>query len=363
MRGARALLGTFFALSFCACGSTPDPWTLPGDAGEPYLLLEPAAVDDLREGIEQLERNKLSAARATFAALLAGRPGDLAAAVWLQEAQITIAERRATRMGLDSLGRDEPRSHLRDLYRRAAENQPTSLAWFLAARIEDDGPAATLLLQRALELDPAMTWAHYGLAHVAARSGNWGLAREELDQAFSLDSGHLPSLRLYAWLQAEGGDLERAALAYESWLLHADEDLLATQSTRERVTLDLALVHLADGDEERAAERLATLVPGRVDEVRRLSCLAAIEEARDRIDAALRAASAARDAGPGALLPIVQEALLLEYWRGDLVAARDAWREVLRLSDESLDLAAGLQRFRAELHLERLERTLAETQP
>ncbi len=70
----------------------------------------------------------------------------------------------------------------------------------------------------------------------------------------------------------------------------------------------------------------------------------------------MRAARRARVALPSAILPRVQEALLLELWLGDGASARAAWEEVLALTADSDDLADGLQRFRAEVHLQRLAR-------
>ncbi len=76
--------------------------------------------------------------------------------------------------------------------------------------------------------------------------------------------------------------------------------------------------------------------------------------ARGQPDLARAAAAAAGQADPTALMPAVQEALLLELWLKDPWAAREAWRRVLEISAGQSDLASGLQRFRAQLHLERL---------
>lgn len=355
----RSWLGLAFLVTalgtLSACSSTSRPWSFQAPAGDPYRQLEPEGVEQLRRGIQLLEEGRLSAARDAFQSLVERAPGDLASAVWQQEGHVAWVL-RGSRLGAPRDPDVVPLAALREDYRRQAQAQPTPLAWYLAARLEEDPLAAQLSLQRALELDPEMSWAWYAQAHVAARAGDWLAARQALERTFDLVPDHLPALRLYGWFQAEAGDTGGAIAALEAWLERADQDWLATTRQREEVRLDLALAYQADGQGGSAARLLREIEPGSVDEVRRLTAIAVVEEGRDYVNEALSAARAARVADPSAILPRVQEALLLELWLGDGASARAAWEEVLALTADSDDLADGLQRFRAEVHLQRLAR-------
>lgn len=356
-----ALLVLFGALWVCAsaCSSTEKPWSTSTNQPDPYRQLTPDQIGELRAAIVQLEAGELMPARSALASLKSRAPRDVVAAIWHQEARLAWVTRRAELMLDVTEATHSPREALRDSYRAEAEEAPSPLAYFLAARLEEDELAAQLLLKKAIELDPRMSWAHYALAHVAARAGDWGSARTELERTFELQPDHLPALRLYGWLQAGAGDTESAIAALESWLKRSSEDLLATTAVREELRLDLALAYSAAGDQEKALETLSELSPGWVSEVRRLAALAVMEEGRGDLDKSRRAVASARNADPDSLLPAVQEALLLEIWLGDPEAARQAWERVLDLASRSNELAAGLQRFRAEVHLQRLDRQLA----
>lgn len=356
--GARCLSAlVLLALPWLAsCSSTPAPWSFRGAGPDPYQRLSPDEVEELRMAVEALEAGDLMSSRSTIASLANRRPGDVHAAIWHQEARIAWIERRSSliRAGGDST--DSAEETLRKRYRLEAEQTPSPLAYLLAARLESDELAAQLLLKKALELDPRMSWAHYALAHVAARVGDWSTARRELDLTFERQSNHLPALRLYGWLQAGAGDTERAIRAMEAWLDQASKDLLATRATRDQMRLDLALAYYADGDTQEALSLLSELAPGDVDEVRRLTAMAVVEESRGDLTAARRAIDAARVSDESALLPAVQEALLLELWLQDFEGAKVAWTRVIDLAAGSQEVAAGMQSFRAQVHLQRLER-------
>jgi Tfp pilus assembly protein PilF len=233
-------------LACCAgCAGPERPWVGVVDEGpRAHEAISAATLDEVREGVREFERGDFEAARQTFGRALREAPDDLRVAIWLQDATLVSAEARAVRLGLSTTSTTSPRAQLRRSYRTQAESKPSAFAFLLAARLEDDQRAAELLFERALELEPGLAWAHYGLAHSAARGGDWGRAREELLRTFELDPAHLPALRLFAWAQATAGELDQAILAYEAWLERADEDLLVTESQRHALRLDLALAYL-----------------------------------------------------------------------------------------------------------------------
>ncbi len=355
----RAPLSLLFLLACTcatgACGGPRAPWSVdePSEPG-PHELLDPVTRQELRAAVAAFEEQRLEVARARMVELVRWWGEDVHVAIWEQE--IELAWREESEGGGDGEATDSPGEALRDEYRRRAEADPGALAWVLAARLEDDTHAARLLLERALEHDPAFPWAHYGLAHAHARAGEIPRALESLQRCFEHDPGHLPALRLYGWCAAQGGEPDRAIDAFETWLERSEEDLLATRDTRATVILDLALVHLAADRPERAEELIEMLASESVDEIRRLAALAAAEQAQGHPRAALETTDEALSRDPAALLPLVQRALILELWLGDVEASRAAWRRVLEISASEPDLAAGLQRFRAQLHLARLPR-------
>ncbi len=354
------LLGAVLALgALVGCGGAARQWNTNEPAPDPYQVLRDGERALLREGVLALESGRLEDARERFTLLLERHPGNLPASVWLQETEVAAYERGFARSGAE-VDDDEGLALLRERYRIAADEEPTALAWFLAARLDEDRHAAPLLLEGAGELDPGMSWAHYGLAHVAAREGDWAAARLQLEQVFELDPGHLPALRLHAWLQAKAGYLDEAIVAFEAWLERSEDDLLATRRVDERMRFDLALCHIADGKPKRALELLDGLEGSSVPRSLRLSARAVALQDGGEVLAARAAAQAARRADRDAVLPAVQDALLLELWLADFDGAQEAWRDVVERSSRDDDLASGLQRFRAEVHLQRMQRALDE---
>jgi tetratricopeptide (TPR) repeat protein len=352
----RATLASVLMAVLCvACATTQKPWVSDGAFGpQPYEAISEGLLEEVLEGLHEFERGHFARAASVFEAACHEAPNDLRLAILYQEARLARSEERARQLGLALDQSSSPRAQLRRIYRRAAEENPMPAAFVLAARLEPDRKAAELLLGRALELDPRMAWAHYALAHVAASDGDWGAVHSELELTFELDPRHLPALRLLAWARATAGELKSAAEAYEAWLERAGEDWLVTERMQSTLELDLALVYLAAGEARRAEELLKGLPGADVDSRRLSASVIAALCARGQPDLARAAAEAAGQADPTALMPAVQEALLLELWLKDPWAAREAWRRVLEISAGQSDLASGLQRFRAQLHLERL---------
>jgi tetratricopeptide (TPR) repeat protein len=345
--GRRALrLAALLALLVTACALEGRDWDVARPAQDPYQTLGEEERAELRAAISALEAGRLGDAAEICGRLARSHPRDLPTAVWGQEVLVATYGRRAES--------GEPLAGLRERYRQEAEAEPEALAWYLAARLDGDAHASRRLLREAIAADPDMTWARYGLAHVAAAEGEWASARAELERVFERDPGHLPALRLFGWLEARTGHLDRATLALEAWLAEAHRDLLATRAVDERVRFDLALCHLAGGRSARALELCDDLEGSTVPRSLRLSARAVALQDLGRVAEARSAARAARRADRDAVLPAVQDALLLELWLRDRGGAIEAWEEVIERAARDDDLAAGLQRFRAEVHLERL---------
>ena len=340
------------APALCAgCRAGGGAFTIVPDAPPgPYDALAVEERARLLSAIADFEAGQLAQARAALARLVEERADNIVVGRWSQDVDLAVA-----RAG-DPAGGEGFADELRRAWRARAETQPGAAALVLAARLEHDPPAALLLLERALELDPACAWAHYARAHVHARAGEWEPARESIRAALAADPGHLPTLRLHAWMLAQAGRWAEGIGALEAWLEHARDDLRAGRREREEARLDVALMLLADGSAREARERVLAVDASAVDEVRRLTALAACEQALDEGGRALDAASAAAAADPSALLPAIQEALLLEHWIGDRDRARAAWRRVLALAGGGEDLGAVLQRMRAQVHLARSAR-------
>lgn len=342
-----------------SCRSGLPTYAVPESEPGVYDALDPLAALRLDEALELSAGGSLEAAREILERLRTWQPRNVVIGRWLQEVELGLAERDAGSAAPDPAppnGREE----LRRRYREAAEAEPTPTALVLAARLEDDPPSALHLLDRALVLDPACAWASYGKAHVLAASGRLGDAREALEDALATDPAHLPALRLHAWMLARSGRRQEGIAVLEAWLARAEQDRTYDWRSRDEARLDLGLMLLAEGRAEAAGEQLRALRPGSVDEVRRLAAQAAIELALGETPAARETTRAAQRADPMALLPVVQEALLLEYWLERPAEAEKAWKRVAELAGASEELGALVQRMRAQVHQGRIARRALE---
>jgi tetratricopeptide (TPR) repeat protein len=355
-RGALVLL----ALCATACGSTPGgPDYKAAWSAEPELT--GSDLDRLAAALAELEAGRSEPARDALRVLATRRKDVFLLQRWLQDAELAVAEERASFVA--SAGdeeRPDPLIELRELYRERAEETGDAIDLLLAARIEDDAPAALHLVDRALAADPNKAWAWYGRAHISVLLGSWKEARAALRRCLELNPRHLPALRLSAWIQAEAGSRDAAISELESWLSIAANDPTLGAGVFEEAQLDLALLLVQEGESSRALALLESLAEADVDPLRRYTALAAAREARGDYLDALEAINLARDQDPSALLPVVQEALLIERHFGDPGRALKAWRLALELSRQQKDLGAVLQRTRAEVHIGRLERRVAE---
>lgn len=326
--------------------------------------LQGADLDALVAALAELRAGRSEPARDDLRRLAARRKGSFLVQRWLQEAELAVAAERSEFLRASGAANaPDPLIDLRESYRERAEATGTATDLLLAARIEDDAPAALHLIDRAVAADPQLAWAWYGRAHISVLLGHWKEAREALRRCLELDPRNLPALRLSAWIQAEAGSRDTAITELQSWLALADGDPTLAPGTLEAARLDLALLLIQAGEAARAEPLVEGLAETSVDPVRRFTALAAVYEARGEYLDALEAINQARDRDPLALLPVVQEALLIERHFGDPQRALKAWHLALELSRQQKDLGAVLQRTRAEVHIGRLERQFGSAQP
>jgi tetratricopeptide (TPR) repeat protein len=124
--------------------------------------------------------------------------------------------------------------------------------------------------------------------------------------------------------------------------------------------LDLALIDLAAGELGDAEDALDAIDPAWIEPWRLHTARAALLHAGGEHERALAEARAARASAPEEVLPVVQEAFLLEDHLGDPAGAALAWARARELAGEREDLAAALEIVRARVRIERLERAAGE---
>jgi tetratricopeptide (TPR) repeat protein len=342
----RGALGSALLAVCAACTSSGTPSYEATDG--PYDHLPAAEVEQVRAARERLRAGELDAARDLLGPLVARRAENVPLAVFLQEVELA---------GADASGRERLVARARE----RSEAFPTPVTLLLAARLEADADEARALIGRALSIDAECAWAHYALAHLEARAGDWVEAQARLERALEIDPGHLSGRRLEAGFLARDGKRDDARRALEKWLEVTDDDPLVDPTARFLAALDLAQLYLLAGDQGRARALLLSLAeePAGHD-ARRLCILAAVEQARGQPQSALRAAVRAAGADPDDPLPVLQQAVLQESWLDDPVAARAAWEQVLEIARSEADLGALLLTMRARVELERTEALAAD---
>ncbi len=366
MRPPRALLAPlWFILTACLSRAyLPNPG--------PYDLVPNEVHDQLVAARQAFEAGRYEEARTLVAVLAQDLPRCLPVRTFAQDAELAELEHRATQ--------HEP-AHvlLAEVYRRQADAKPSPEGYVLAARVETDGDEALKLLDQALALDPSCVWARYGKAHWNARLRRFPAAREELKEAFRLDGGHLPTMRLHAWLLSNAGETEPAADCLETWLERTEGDPLTDPRIRAEAWVDLAALQVLSGEPREAlsllerVDRKALVEPARAELVGGAAWRDAGEEVL-----AMAAARRARSLEKDELLSLVYQALLFGA-EGKAMQERTAWQWVLEeLSarraaranapvefDESapLDLREVLVQLQAQARIERLDRELGRVQP
>ncbi|MEW6072423.1 MAG: hypothetical protein AB1726_07475 [Planctomycetota bacterium] len=344
---------------------------LAGACGAPRLALDPRPGRyDALPGEERpvlaaargaWNAGSLAAAAAMLAELAARHPDHLAARAFLQDIELVLLEATARLLDLAPAAAHEA---LFRRYRERAEAAPGAAGLVLAARLAPDPETALALLDAAGALDPGCVWVHYGRSFWLFAGRRFPESREAMAQARALDPGHLPTLRLYSSMLASAGDTGLAIQAALAWLERTRDDPLVLRPARAEALADLAALLVLDGEEKKALALLgeidATLLqePARVELVR-----AAAHQARGDLDLALAAARRAWEEGAGTLLPLVQEAILIDQAEGNRQEEREVWERLLEAADRAparpaaggVDFQALLIQLMARSRLERLK--------
>lgn len=307
--------------------------------------LSPTTRPAFAAGREALLGGRAADAQAIFAQLHQDDPRHMMYALWMQDAQ-----REAARLA----GRlSDPQGWWFE-----ARQRNDVRAWLLAARAAlDDATEWEALTKAATVPDPPpedAVWLHYALGARAARLGAYEEAKAEASKARALDAGHSHAYWLEAWIAARHGSQAQGAAMLRGWLERARDDIRMDPARVAAAELDLALLSLAADDVPEARKWLAQVDPWLVDLARLETARAAASEAGGDAEAAVRSARAAATAAPEDLLPLVQQAILLEGPLADPAAAEALWLRVYESQENSGQLLDLLRATRARIRYERL---------
>ena len=142
----------------------------------PYDRLPRAELGQVREARALLEDGLPEQARDILVRLAARRAENIPLAIMLQEVRLRLAgPEGAERIAEEAVER--------------AEAVPTPVTLLLAARLETDAELARERIATVLEIDGRCAWAHYALAHLEAKGGDWVAAGRRLERARERDPG------------------------------------------------------------------------------------------------------------------------------------------------------------------------------
>jgi tetratricopeptide (TPR) repeat protein len=354
-----------------ACGGT-SVRKLPPEQSR-YDALDAEGLRGLREARALLASGHAEQAVAALGELRVQHAECVYLALWQEEAEISAR-------GLESVwpgagGSAAPSAEqraaiaeLRQLWRsRAAESgggeSGVVVELVAAARLEEQPADARALLDQAAALDPRCAWVPYARAFLAARENDWAEVDKQIARSIELDPGHLPTFWLESWTLARGGDPGKASEALSVWLERARNDARIDAQLLRGAELDLAVLSVIVGEPKVAREWLDKLESQLPGESRALCARACAEEALGHVEQALDLAQKAQAAAPNALLPLVQQALIWQYWKKDLERAEKTWGEVLTLARSSPELGALFERLRARVLLDRRARETTAAAP
>jgi len=322
-----------------------------------YDALDNTSLRLLREARALLASGHAEEALAAISELRVQHAECVYLALWQQESEISARGLEAVWPGTAKASAPGPEQsaaieELRQLWRSRAEAGGV-VELVAAARLEGDPKAAQALLERAAALDPRCAWVPYARAYLAARENDWALVDTELKRSIELDPGHLPTYWLESWKFARSEDPEKASEALSTWVERARNDPRIDERLVQGAELDLAVLSVVQGEPKVAREWLDKLEAELPGDSAGLCARACAEQALGHVDEALALAQRAQAAAPTALLPVVQQALIWQYWKKDPALAEKAWGEVLTLSRASPEFGALFQRLRARVLLDR----------
>lgn len=366
VRGACRGLALCALLLLGACGSSRSYVSRPG----PYDEVPEEWVDILALARQAYEGGRLEHAQALLAGLARRDEKLIPVRAFLQDIELAMLVQGLEVGGLQAPPEDA-RAWLADVYQQRADANPTAERYVLAARMSEDADAALALLDQAEALDSGCIWVAYGRAWWNYSERRFPEAREALAAAFAIDPGHLPSMRLEATRMASSGETNDAIDVLELWLDRTGGDALVDPRLTAEARVDLAALRVLDNEPAWALEELEEVDLSLVtDRARAELVRAAALEARGDLSGALEAARVAQGLAPGDLLPLMQEALLLERTGADPVSERQAWERILAQAAAAreavpeagaadpteLDFQSLLIQLQARTQLERLQR-------
>jgi tetratricopeptide (TPR) repeat protein len=368
VRRGRALTGLAgLALLAAGCGGRNRYVPAPG----PYDLVPEEWSETLFEARAAVGAGRFREAHDLVRPLALRRPELLPVRVFLQELQLDLLQIGEPVGGFEVPEPADAVAWLGDTYRVQADRNPMPATYVLAARLALGGDEALALLEQAGELDAGCVWVHYGRAWWSARLRRFPEAREGVAAAFALDAGHGPTMRLHASLLAGAGEIEDAIECLVLWLERGEPDPLVDPSLRAEALVDLAALHLLAGRPGVALSHLTTAVPEDIVHPARAELVRAVAlEDLGQRSLALAAARRAKQLAPDDLLPMVHQALLLQF-EGNVNQERNMWElllaEVEERADEEdspaptddptgLDLATLLIQLQARARLGQIER-------
>ena len=338
------------------CGAPAVKWSSTWDGR--HAQFEDTTREGFAEARALLDSGRRVDALEQLRELAQANPDNLEIACWLQDVEAALLEDGVDVFDLPARsGEATPGDALQRAYAARANEDPSVTAYVLAARAETDLPAAFHRLETAIELDPNCAWAHYGLSHVLlqdrSRTDRWGLARDSLSRALDLEPGHLRARRLEAWMAAEQGTRDVAERLLRRWIDQAEGDPRVLHDDVVDAQLDIALLMLLRGENRRAERALEDLEGEATGRARRWMLLTVARQEGGDILGALDATLRAQGAAGGAVLPVVQEALLNELFLGRPDIANARWQEVAELVDDATSMRDQVQGLRARVRMER----------
>ncbi|MAB81372.1 MAG: hypothetical protein CMJ89_18690 [Planctomycetes bacterium] len=297
----------------------------------PYDRIPEGWEAPLVEARRHLEQDEPVRAHRILVELTTENPRILPVRILLQEVELQLLKEGLRAGNLSVPSPDRSLMWLGDHYLTQAEANPTTEAYVLAARLvpATDPARALAFLDQAEALDPKCVWIPYARAWWNFVDYRFTPAENAVRDAFRLDSGHLPTMRLHAIVLTAAGETAGAIKVLKIWWKRSRNDPLVSPEERGEALLDLASLKVLVGKPKEALRHLDDVDPrvfenlARLDQVR-----AAAYEGRNRFDLAFEEVRRAEDYAPEDPLPIVHEAML-HARQGDEEDELLSWQRLL----------------------------------